>query len=66
MTTHALPLVDGSQQFSASIAQYPPLFSSDSSVSALERTIALHFLRTGQFSVARTFLEVHNFSLELS
>ncbi|CAA7271745.1 unnamed protein product [Cyclocybe aegerita] len=36
---------------------YPDLFSSTASVTALERTIALHLLRTGQFEVAETFLQ---------
>lgn len=46
------------QKFPTSLPSYPDLFTSDASVAALERTIALHFLRTGQFDVAETFLEV--------
>jgi hypothetical protein len=33
-------------------------FSSEAAIDALENTIAQHFLRTGQFSIAETFLEV--------
>ncbi|KAF8628314.1 hypothetical protein AX15_003862 [Amanita polypyramis BW_CC] len=36
---------------------YSNLFSSPECVPALERTIALHFLRTGQFEAAETFLK---------
>ncbi|KII88581.1 hypothetical protein PLICRDRAFT_41768 [Plicaturopsis crispa FD-325 SS-3] len=43
--------------FSASLPSYSPLFASPESAEALERTIALHFLRTGQFATAETFLE---------
>ncbi|KAJ3726010.1 CTLH/CRA C-terminal to lish motif domain-containing protein [Lentinula raphanica] len=45
------------KKFPASLPSYPDLFESDSAIAALERTIALHFLRTGQFDVAHTFLE---------
>lgn len=34
------------------------MFTSPEAVSALERTIAAHFLRTGQFETAETFIEV--------
>lgn len=46
------------QKFSAPLPAYTDLFSSPSSVTALQRTIALHLLRTGQFNVAETFLAV--------
>ncbi|KAH6918632.1 ubiquitin-protein ligase E3 [Coprinopsis sp. MPI-PUGE-AT-0042] len=44
------------KKFSAPLPAYTDLFSSPSSVAALQRTIALHLLRTGQFHVAETFL----------
>ncbi|KAF8959038.1 CTLH/CRA C-terminal to lish motif domain-containing protein [Flammula alnicola] len=44
------------KKFPTPLPTYPDLFSSASSVTALERTIALHLLRTGQFEVAETFL----------
>lgn len=50
------------QKFPTSLPSYPDLFSSASSVTALERTIALHLLRTGQFEVAETFLQVGSWS----
>ena len=54
-----LPEIDlCEQKFPTSLPTYPDLFTSEESVAALERTIALHFLRTGQFDVAETFLEV--------
>ena len=34
------------------------MFSSPEANAALERTIALHFLRTGQFKTAESFIEV--------
>ena len=46
------------QRFPAELPSYSELFSSEDSVAALERTIALHFLRTGQFETAQAFLEV--------
>ncbi|KAF8797979.1 hypothetical protein BYT27DRAFT_7228586 [Phlegmacium glaucopus] len=45
------------KKFQTSLPSYPDLFSSASSITALERTIALHLLRTGQFEVAETFLQ---------
>jgi hypothetical protein len=48
------------QKFTTSLPTYNPLFSSQKAVTALERTIALHFLRTGQFTIAETFFEVGN------
>jgi len=45
------------KKFLTSLPSYPDLFSSASSVTALERTIVLHLLRTGQFEVAETFLQ---------
>lgn len=46
------------QKFTQPLPKYDPLFASDSAKEALERTIALHFLRTGQFSTAETFIQV--------
>lgn len=40
------------------LPSYEPLFSSSEAKAALERTIAFHFLRTGQFDTAETFLSV--------
>ena len=34
------------------------MFASPEAVAALERTVAAHFLRTGQFETAETFIEV--------
>jgi hypothetical protein len=45
------------KKFVSSLPTYEPLFSSPQSVVALERTIALHFLRTGQFATAEIFLD---------
>ncbi|KAF8163256.1 ubiquitin-protein ligase E3 [Crassisporium funariophilum] len=45
------------KKFPTTLPTYSDLFSSTSSVNALERTIALHLLRTGQFEVAETFLQ---------
>jgi hypothetical protein len=50
------------QKFSTPLPTFSPLFSSDKSTAALKRTIALHFLRTGQFSTAETFLNVRQIS----
>ena len=46
------------QRFPTPLPAYSDLFSSKESFAALERTIALHFLRTGQFEVTETFLDV--------
>ncbi|KAF9005603.1 ubiquitin-protein ligase E3 [Cyathus striatus] len=45
------------KKFTSSLPAYTDLFSSESSKSALERTIALHFLRTGHFDIAETFID---------
>ncbi|EGN93235.1 hypothetical protein SERLA73DRAFT_189735 [Serpula lacrymans var. lacrymans S7.3] len=45
------------KKFTSSLPSYSPLFTSDSSREALDLTIAHHFLRTGQFATAETFLE---------
>ena len=46
------------QRFPAPLPSYQPMFNSPEAVTALERTIAAHFLRTGQFETAETFIEV--------
>ncbi|KAJ7774771.1 CTLH/CRA C-terminal to lish motif domain-containing protein [Mycena metata] len=45
------------KKFTASLPSYPDVFTSPTSVTALERTVALHFLRTGQFDTAGIFLQ---------
>ena len=40
-----------------------PLFTSYEAQAALQRTIALHFLRTGQFETAEEFRKVSNFDV---
>jgi len=45
------------KKFPASLPTYPRLFESLPSRKALERTIALHFLRTGQLDTAEIFLD---------
>ncbi|CAK5264255.1 unnamed protein product, partial [Mycena citricolor] len=44
------------KKFPSSLPSYPNLFDSATSKAALERTIALHLLRTGQFDTAATFM----------
>ncbi|TFK76496.1 hypothetical protein BDN72DRAFT_831071 [Pluteus cervinus] len=45
------------KKFPSSLPAYNNLFASPDSHASLERTIALHFLRTGQFEIAECFLE---------
>ncbi|KAJ7470712.1 CTLH/CRA C-terminal to lish motif domain-containing protein [Mycena latifolia] len=45
------------KKFTAALPSYPAVFTSPTSVAALERTVALHFLRTGQFDTAGVFLQ---------
>ncbi|KAF8921359.1 CTLH/CRA C-terminal to lish motif domain-containing protein [Mucidula mucida] len=45
------------KKFPVPLPSYPDLFSSDESRLALERTVALHLLRTGQFDAAETLLQ---------
>ena len=47
-----------SQKFTNPLPSYEPLFQSPEAKAALERTIAIHFLRTGQFNTAETFINV--------
>lgn len=50
------------QKFPTTLPTYSDLFTSATATAALERTVALHMLRTGQFEVAQTFLDVRHFS----
>ncbi|KAG8217473.1 ubiquitin-protein ligase E3 [Butyriboletus roseoflavus] len=45
------------KKFTQPLPTYDPLFTSHAAKAALDRTIALHLLRTGQFSTAETFIE---------
>ncbi|KAJ7097975.1 CTLH/CRA C-terminal to lish motif domain-containing protein [Mycena belliarum] len=45
------------KRFPASLPSYPLLFTSPTSLAALERTVVLHLLRTGQFDTAEIFLQ---------
>ncbi|KAJ7219221.1 hypothetical protein GGX14DRAFT_541179 [Mycena pura] len=45
------------KKFSAALPSYPDVFTSSTSVTALERTVAIHLLRTGQFDTAGIFLQ---------
>lgn len=45
------------KRFTNSLPTYDPLFSSEAAEAALERVVAMHFLRTGRFSTAETFIE---------
>ncbi|KAF5381024.1 hypothetical protein D9615_003911 [Tricholomella constricta] len=45
------------KKFTTPLPTYSRLFESSQSRTALERIIALHFLRTGQFDTAETFLD---------
>ncbi|CCL99151.1 uncharacterized protein FIBRA_01166 [Fibroporia radiculosa] len=52
------------KKFSAQLPSYDPLFSSPEAHAALEHTIALHFLRIGQFHTAETFIEESSASID--
>lgn len=54
------------QKFPAPLPSYSKLFSSPDAIAALERTIALHFLRTGQSTIAETFIEVSTLFLPIN
>ncbi|CAL1704875.1 unnamed protein product [Somion occarium] len=45
------------KRFLTPLPSYPPLFTSPEATDALNKTIALHFLRTGQSNIAETFIE---------
>ena len=46
------------QKFTNPLPSYEPLFLSSEAKAALERTVAVHFLRTGQFDTAEMFISV--------
>ncbi|KAI8998736.1 Sfi1 spindle body protein-domain-containing protein [Trametes punicea] len=48
------------KKFPNPLPSYDPLFTSPEAKAALERTIAVHFLRTGQFDTAESFLSESN------
>ncbi|KAI0950306.1 hypothetical protein AcW1_005939 [Taiwanofungus camphoratus] len=52
------------KKFAAALPSYPPLFTSPEAIERLNRTIALHFLRTGQFNTAETFIEESGIDIE--
>ncbi|KAB5592614.1 Ubiquitin-protein ligase [Ceratobasidium theobromae] len=45
------------KKFTMPLPDTGPLFTSETAMEALERTIAMHFFRTGSFNVAHTFME---------
>ncbi|KAI0306384.1 hypothetical protein B0F90DRAFT_1814293 [Multifurca ochricompacta] len=51
------------KKFTTPLPTYEPLFASKDAQSALEHVIAMHFLRTGRFSTAETFIQ--EFSVDL-
>jgi len=53
------------KKFTAALPSYPNAFTSPTSVAALERTVALHFLRTGQFETAETFVQEASIDIPL-
>ncbi|KAG6832372.1 hypothetical protein H0H92_002640 [Tricholoma furcatifolium] len=55
----------GIQKFAAPLPSYSRLFSSSQSRTALEKTIALHFLRMGQFDIAEAFLNESGIDISL-
>ncbi|KAI0695931.1 CTLH/CRA C-terminal to lish motif domain-containing protein [Cytidiella melzeri] len=54
------------KRFTTPLPSYQPLFSSPEAVAALEQTIARHFLRTGQFETAETFISESGVNIEPS
>ncbi|KZV91058.1 hypothetical protein EXIGLDRAFT_719693 [Exidia glandulosa HHB12029] len=45
------------KKFPNALPEWQPVFTSPTSAAALDRTVALHLVRTGQFSTAATFVE---------
>ncbi|EJD53026.1 hypothetical protein AURDEDRAFT_110825 [Auricularia subglabra TFB-10046 SS5] len=45
------------KKFPTALPECEPMFTSPEATAALDRTVASHFIRTGQFAVAATFLE---------
>ncbi|KAK7693618.1 hypothetical protein QCA50_003187 [Cerrena zonata] len=54
------------KKFTSPLPSYTPLFSSPEATDALNKTIALHFLRTGQSNVAETFIEEAGVDISLA
>ncbi|KAL1675679.1 CTLH/CRA C-terminal to lish motif domain-containing protein [Schizophyllum commune] len=51
------------KKFTASMPSYPGLFVSPESAAALDRTVVVHLLRTGQFETAETFIAESGFPI---
>ncbi|KAH7103852.1 CTLH/CRA C-terminal to lish motif domain-containing protein [Auriculariales sp. MPI-PUGE-AT-0066] len=45
------------KRFPAALPEWPDMFTAETSAAAIDRTVALHLIRTGQFSTAATFVE---------
>ncbi|KAG6337209.1 hypothetical protein ID866_1881 [Astraeus odoratus] len=45
------------KSFTQSLPAYDPLFASDNAKASLDLVVAMHLLRTGQFSTAETFIQ---------
>lgn len=45
------------KKFTTPLPEWSPMFTSPASATALDRTVALHLIRTGQFAAAATFVE---------
>ncbi|KAI0316687.1 CTLH/CRA C-terminal to lish motif domain-containing protein [Amylostereum chailletii] len=52
------------KKFPTPLPTYDPLFYSEEAEEALENVIAIHFLRTGRFALAETFIE--DFNVDIS
>jgi hypothetical protein len=57
-TAQLQSILNKMQKFPVQLPDTGPLFMSETAMDALERTIAMHFFRTGSFNVAHTFIEV--------
>jgi len=53
------------KKFTQPLPAYDPLFTSHAAKEALDRTIALHLLRTGQFTTAETFIQESDVEIAL-
>jgi len=53
------------KKFTSPLPTFNPLFTSPKSAAALDRTVALHLLRTGQFATPETFIEEANVDISL-
>ncbi|KAI0341728.1 hypothetical protein BDW22DRAFT_1407904 [Trametopsis cervina] len=54
------------KRFTTPLPSYQPLFTSKEAVAALEPTLARHFLRTGQFETAETFISESGIDIDPS